>query len=168
MAWQPALGRLFDIVPAWIPYDLQTARSGDWVSVKNCTGVTIVFFKGAGTAADDPTLTLNKATAVDGTGSTTAAVIDTIYKKEGTLTSTGTWTAVSQTAAATFIGSATSAESEGLYVIEVNPEALGAYDCLQIACGDVGSNAQLGCALYILHGLKLAETPANLTNSLTD
>ena len=140
MSWQPALGQVFDIVPAIIPLDLQTARSGDWVSVRNCTGVSIVVFKGAGTSGDDPTLTLNKATAVDGTGSTTAAVIDTYYRKEGTLS----------------------------YVIEVNPETLGAYDCLQIAVADVGSNAQLGCALYILHGLKLAETPANLTDATTD
>lgn len=168
MSWQPALGQVFDIVPAIIPLDLQTARSGDWVSVRNCTGVSIVVFKGAGTSGDDPTLTLNKATAVDGTGSTTAAVIDTYYRKEGTLTSVGTWTKVSQTAAATIACSATSAESEAIYVIEVNPETLGAYDCLQIAVADVGSNAQLGCALYILHGLKLAETPANLTDATTD
>lgn len=162
------LGHQIDIAAGILPLDLQTARSGDYVSLKNAEGCLVVILKGVGTASDDPTFTLRKATAVDGTGVTNAAVIDTVYVKEGTLSAVTGWTKSAQTAAATYAASATSAESEALYAFHVRADSLGAYDCIQVNCADVGSNAQLGCVLYILYGLRNAATPASLPDPLTD
>ena len=41
------LGQLFDLVPAFVSLDLQTARDGDFVSLKNAEGVVCVLFKAA-------------------------------------------------------------------------------------------------------------------------
>lgn len=162
------LGRLFDIAAGIVPLDLQTARTGDYVSLKNAEGCLIVIFKAAGTAGDDQTFTLNKATAVDGTGATTAAVIDTIYKKQGAaLTAVTAWTKATQTAAAT-VTDATSAELQTIWAIDVRADALGAYDCISLDSDGAGSNAQLGCVLYLLYGLRNAATPASLPDPLTD
>lgn len=165
------LGALFDIVPAIVPLDLQTARTGDWVSLKNAQGVAIVFFKGAGTAADDPTLTVQQATDVSGTSAKDLSVITTVHKKQGTLTSVGTWTTSTQSAAATYVGDSTSAEEQAVYVIEIEADELdvdNGFDCINVACSDVGTNAQLGCALYILYGLRHAGAPAKLPSAIAD
>lgn len=165
------LGALFDIVPAIVPLDLQTARTGDWVSLKNAQGVAIVFFKGAGTAGDDPTLTVQQATDVAGTSAKNLSTITAVHKKQGTLTSVGTWTTSTQAAAATYAGDGTSAEEQAVYVIEIEADELdvdNGFDCINVACSDVGTNAQLGCALYILYGLRHGTTPAGLPNSIAD
>ncbi|MBB95587.1 MAG: hypothetical protein CML68_13480 [Rhodobacteraceae bacterium] len=139
------------IVPAIVPVDLSSgANAGDWISMKNYERVTVVFFKGAGTAGDDPTVTLNEATAVDGTGSQTLAAIDKVYVKQGTLTSVGTFSVTTQAAAATYTDD-TSAEIQALWVFDVMADDLSdGFDCLQISVADVGTNAQVGCALYLL------------------
>lgn len=165
------LGSVIDIVPGVLPLDLQTARSGDYVSLKNHQGVLVVFFKGAGTAADDPTLELQQATAVAGTGAKDLNGFIDIFKKQGTLTSVGTWTKVSQTADEDFIGDGTSAEEEGLYAAWIPADILdvdNGFDCVQVNVKDVGNNAQLGCVLYILHGLRFPDAPANLLSSIAD
>lgn len=166
-----ALGNLFDIVPAIVPLDLQTARDGDWVSLKNAQGVTIVVFKGAGTAGDDPAITIEQATAVAGTnGKVLNAVVD-YYTKQGTLTGVGTWTKTSQTADELIQGDATSAESEGLYVVSIEADQLDAangFDCVRVRIADTGTNAQLGCALYLLYGLRNKQAPENLPSAIVD
>lgn len=165
------LGSAFDIIPGIVPLDLQTARDGDWVSLKNAQGVCIVFFKGAGTAGDDPTLTVEQATDVSGTSAKNLSVITAVHKKQGTLTSVGTWTTSSQSAAATYVGDGTSAEEQAVYVIEIESDQLDAdngFDCVRVRCSDVGTNAQLGCALYLLYGLRHQTAPANLPNSIAD
>lgn len=162
------LGGVIDIAAGIVPLDLQTARSGDYVSLKNFEGCLVVAFKGAGTAGDDPTFTLKKATDVAGTGATDATVIDTVYKKQGTLASVTGWTKVTQAAAATYAGDGESAESQAIYAWHVRADELGAYDCIAVNCGDVGTNAQLGCVLYILYGPRRACAPESLPNPLTD
>lgn len=165
------LGRLFDIVPGVIPLDLQTARTGDYVSLKNCEGALVVFFKGAGTAGDDPTIEIQQATTVAGGGAKDLDGFEVLYKKEGTLTAVTSWTAVSQTADEDFVGSATSAESEGLYCAWVPAVLLdgeNGFDCIQVNTKDVGTNAQLGCVLYILCGLRHHSNPDGLLSAITD
>jgi len=165
------LGALFDIVPGIVPLDLQTARTGDWVSLKNAQGVCIVFFKGAGTAGDDPTLTFQQATDVAGTSAKNLTVVTDIHKKQGTLTAVGTWTTTTQAAAATYAGDGTSAEEQAVYVVEIEADQLdvdNGFDCINVACSDVGTNAQLGCALYILYGLRYGGAPATLPNAIAD
>lgn len=167
---QKPLGNLFDIVPAIAPLDLQTARTGDYVSLKNAQGVAIVIFKGAGTAGDDPDFTVNQATAVAGT-SAKALTFTTIFKKQGTLTSVGTWSEVTQSASEVFSADATSAEEQAVYVIQIDADELdvdNGFDCVSVDCADVGTNAQLGCAFYLLYGLRHPAAPSGLPNSIAD
>lgn len=165
------LGSLIDIIPAIVPLDLQTARDGDWVSLKNAQGVCFVFFKGAGTDGDDPDITIEQGSDVAGTGAKVLNAIRTVYKKQGTLTAVGTWTAVSQTADELFDADGTSAQEQALYVFSVEADELDAdngFDCVRIRCADTGTNAQLGAALYILYGLRHQTAPENLPNAIAD
>lgn len=148
------------IVSAILPLDLQTARAGDWVSMKHFGHCTVILFAGAGTAGEDPVITMQQATAVAGTNAKDL-LFDTIYKKAtaGTaLTAIGQFTKVTQAAAATYTD-ATHAEIEKIYVIEFDAEDLdvnNGFDCLQISVADVGVAPQLGCALYILSNPRYA------------
>ena len=153
--------RLIDhtqLVSGFVPVDMQTAaNNGDVVSMKNYTHLTVVFFKGAGTAADDPVLTFTQAQEVAYSNTANLATIDEYWRKEGTQTGIGTFTRVTQTASQTVTLSGSSAESEGLYVFEIDAEDLTAgYDCVRVSVADVGGNAQLGCLLYILSGPRYA------------
>ena len=139
------------IVAGFVPVDMQAAaNNGDWVSLKNYERVTVLFFKAAGTANDDPVLTLREATDVAATGVQNLAKISRVYTKTGTLSSVGTFTVVNQTAAATFTD-ATHAEVQAIYAFDVKAEDLSeGYDCIQCNVADVGGAAQLGCLLYLL------------------
>lgn len=166
------LGDSLDIIPGTVPADLQTAVAGDYVSLKNAKGVLVVFFKAAGTAADDPTLELQQATAVAGTGAKDLNAFVNVWKKQGAaLTAVGSWTKVTQTADEDFVGDGTSAEEQGLYAAYIDAAQLdvdNGYDCVQVNVKDVGSNAQIGCVLYILVGLRYPDAPENLPNSIAD
>ncbi len=165
------LGSLFDIVPGTVPADLQTAVAGDFVSLKNSQGVLVVFFKAAGTDGDDPTLELQQATVVAGSDAKDLNGFIDIYKKQGALlTAVGTWTKVSQTADEDFAGNNTSAQEQGLYCAWIPSDILdvdNGFDCVQVNVKDTGSNAQLGCVLYILVPRYQAQ-PADLLSSIID
>lgn len=165
------LGALFDLVPAILPLDLQTARDGDWLSLKGCQGVQVVVFKGAGTAGDDPVISFQQATSVAGGGAKDLATIATIHKKQGTLTGVGVWTKVAQAAGASYTGDGTSAEEEAMYVFQIEADELdvdGGFDCLRVRIADVGGNAQLGCAWYAPYGLRYAAAPEALASAIVD
>lgn len=170
---QEALGRLLDLSIGFAPVDMQTAaNTGKRVSLRNAGGVTIVLFKAAGTAADDPVLTLKQHTASSAGTSANLATIDHYYIKAGTtLAGTETWTRVTQTAAATITdpgGVGTSAETQMLVVIEVRAEQLSdTYKYVSLDVADVGGNAQLGCVLYLLHDLSSPRAAANLPAPLS-
>lgn len=152
-------GEFLQIVPAIIPVDLQTgANAGDWVSFRNYARCTVVVFTAVGTAGDDITVTVNQATLVDGTGTKVATIIDRVYRKQGAtaLTAVGAWTLDEQTIASTWTN-ATNAENELLLAFDVLPEMLdmdNGFDCFNISIADVGNNAQLGCALYLMRGAR--------------
>lgn len=168
MVWP--LGNLFDIVPAIAPLDLQTAREGDWMSMKNCQGVAVVVFKGAGTAGDDPDVTIEQATDAAGTDAKDLVAITRIYKKQGTLTAVTAWSEVTQAVSASFSADATSAEEQAVYVIQVDAEMLdrnGAFDWIRVKVADTGTNAQLGCALYIPYGLRYPSKPQSLPSMIS-
>jgi hypothetical protein len=167
------LGRLYDLVGAFAPLDLQTARSGDYVSLKNCGGVDVLIYKGAGTDGDDPTFTLRQATDVAGTSVKDAAVITEYYEKEAAtdLTGTGTWTRVTQSAAATIAPGDPSAQDVAMYLFHVEASQLdlaNGFDCIAVNSADVGTNAQLGTIVYILTDLRHKTVPQNLPNSIAD
>lgn len=146
------------VVSAIVPVDLQTgANNGDWVSMKNYERCTLIVFKAAGTAGDDPTVTLEQATAVAGTSAKNLVAIDRVHVKQDTaLTGVGQYTLVEQTAAATYTD-ATSAEDQAIWVIDIQAEDLdreNGFDCIRASIADVGSNAQIGCALMLLWGAR--------------
>ena len=56
-----------NIVSGVVPVDLSSGdNDGDWINLHKYGSVMIVFFKGAGTAGQDPTLTLEQAKDVAG------------------------------------------------------------------------------------------------------
>lgn len=167
-------GCCYDLVAGWVPLDLQTARTGDWLSLKNAKAVDILVIKGQGTDGDDPTLTFEQAQAVAGTGAKNLAVISEYWEKEenaANLEATGAWTRVTQTAAATVSPGDPSAQSAAMYLFHIEADQLdvdNGFDCVRVSCSDVGTNAQLGCALYILTGLRYPDAPQNLPNSIAN
>ena len=168
------LGSVLDIVPVISPLDWQTARNGDYVSLKNAKGVLFVIHKGQGTDGDDPTFTLRQATTVAGGSVKDAAVITEYWEKEenaANLEATGAWTRVTQTAAATIAPGDPSAQSAALYAFYVEADSLdvdGGFDCVTVNIGDTGTNAQLGNVLAILVGLRYPAAPQNLPNSIAN
>lgn len=169
------LGGVIDIVPAFRPIDLQGATgqhiTGDFVSLKNWGRCIILFHSAIGTAGDDPTITLRQAKDnADGSGKA-LSIIDSIYTKQAAtdLLSTGAWTLVTQAAGATYT-EGTSAEQEALWAVEVRAEELdvdNGFDYLRVTVADVGVNAQLGAAYYILCDPKYPNKPANVISPLS-
>jgi hypothetical protein len=158
----------FQVVPAIIPVNLATgANAGAWVSLKNYSHCTIAIFKGIGTAGEDPVISVLQATAVAGTSSK-ALNTARLSAKIGatTLAAVAAFTEVTQAAAATYTDAA-SAENEALWLIDVNAEDLdveNGFDCLSVSIADVGTNAQIGCALYILSGPRYTPPPTAIAN----
>ena len=166
-----ALGGLIDIRQAIAPLDLQTARDGDYISLKHATGVLVVVHKGIGTDGDDQTISFDQGTDVAFGTNKTLAVIKEYWEKEGTLTAVGTWTRVAQTAAATVAPGDPSAQSQAVYVFDIKADQLdvdGGYDCLRVSTDGAGNNAQLGCMLYILYGLRYQRSPADALSAIAD
>lgn len=115
-----------NVVPIVMPLDLDTDRTGDYVSLANYGKVVFLFVGSPGTAGDDPTITLYEAQNVGGTGAQVLAAIDEYWTKQAAtdLTSTGTFTKSTQTAASTLAGNATSAEQAKVYAFEIDAEDL--------------------------------------------
>lgn len=165
-----ALGRLFDIGLCFPPVDTQTAAiTGKRIAMKNASGVTFVCVKAAGTANDDPVFTLKQHTAYTSGTSADLAVITTVYtKQEAVLDNDESWTENAQTAAATFTGNTTSAETQMLIAFYVGADQLAdGYTHLSVDLADTGSaGAQLGAGIYILHDLAVQRKPSLLGNLL--
>lgn len=158
------LGRLFDIGSAFTPVDFNTsdAATGHRIHLRNYESVTMVLYKGAGTAGADPVVTVQEHTAATGGTSRTLAVLDEFYKKEETaLDGDEVWvrTAVDPVAGVVNMG-LTSAEQEGIYAFEVHAPQLSD-DCEWVSFNIAATvaNAQLVSGLYILHGLKIQRAP---------
>lgn len=164
------LGRLFDLSTGFTPVDMQTAtNTGKRVSLRHADGVDIVLFKGAGTAGQDPVITLNEHDAsTGGTSQVLAALTKRYQKQETTLDGDETWSKVTQAAASTMTLDGTSAETEGIYVIPLEAADLSdGFDYISVDVADVGGNAQLGCVLYVLRDLNVQRAPANLVAPLS-
>jgi hypothetical protein len=153
------LAEHFNICEGFLPVNLATgANDGDWVSLKGYSEVTILFFGGPGAAAEPATITLEQATAVAGTSAKALAAITTVYQKQAAtnLQSTGTWSKVTQAAAATYaLGSGANGDKAAIVAITIHAEDLdgdNGFDCLRARVADVGTTAQTGALLYVLGG----------------
>lgn len=158
------------LVPAIVPVDLAGgANDGDWVSLAQYETVIFVVMTAVGTAGDDATITLNQATSAAGAGSKALAVIDEIYQKQAAdIATIGQYTQVTQAAAETYVDAA-GAEAQQLIAIEVPRNLLdvnNGFEYVQLAIADVGANAQLGAALYILTNPRNIKRPDELASAI--
>ena len=170
---QEGLGNKYDVAIWFAPVDTNAgAITGKRVRLSRAGAIAAVLIKGAGTANDDPVLTVKQHTA--STGGTTAnlAVVDHYYLKNATtLAGSEAWTRLSQAAAATVSdpgGAGTSAESQQIVVVPILGTQLSdTYGWVSVDIADTGSaGAQLAAGIYILSDLAVQRTPANLANTL--
>ena len=156
------------IVVGVIPHDTMAAAvTGDWVSLKNFHSVIVKYVRAAGSAGEDPTITIQQATAVAGTGAKALNFTD-IYEKEGTtnaaggMAAIGTFTKTTQTAANTYT-SGTSGENEFMWCIEFDADELdvdNGFDCINATIGDPGSGTgHYGYLEYILFESRFKQDP---------
>jgi len=161
-----------DICSAFVPVDLKTgANAGDFISMKDWHHLTIVFFKSIGTAGDDPIFELKQATVVAGTDTKDLNGITSVFYKQGLDLTAVTHFDEATQAADEHYTDATSAELSGIYVIEIDDTMLdvnNGFDCVQFNVADIGANAQLGCALYILSQPKYTGPVHGRANPLAD
>jgi len=167
-----ALGRLFDIGIGVSPVNLNTgANTGKRISMKNAKTCTFVVVAGVGTAASDLAVDLQEHTAASGGTSQDLDIVTKYYiKDELALDNDESWVETTQSPAASEIADAgglgVSAEHEQIVVIEVNADQLSdGFTHLSLNAPQPGAT-KLGCILYVLSGLKVQRTPANLGNLL--
>jgi hypothetical protein len=149
----------YQIQTAIVPIDLAAgANAGDWVSMKNYDTLDIIVICDAGTAGEDPVLTLDQATAVAGTGAK-ALNIARVDSKVGAQTGIGQFTKNTQTPGGTYTD-LVSGEAENLFVIHVEGQDLdkaNGFDCVRISVPDTGATAgKIGAAIYVLGGARYA------------
>jgi hypothetical protein len=150
-----------------VPVNLATAANdGDWVSLKHYRHCAVVLFKGAGTAGEDPTLTMEQAQDVSGTGAKALTFTRIDAKQGASLFTIGEFTRITQAAAATYTN-LTLAEDLAILVVEFNAEDLdadGGFDCLRARIADVGAGSQIGAILYLLTDPRYTPPPSAIVD----
>ena len=159
------------IVLGIAPLDLGTARTGDRVSLKNYAHCTIIFVSAVGTDGDDPTITLQQSTVVAGTDAKALTFTNVWVKQAATdLTATPNATKTAQSASETFTTD-DSAQEMTMWVLEIDADTLdvdNGFDVIGLNCSDIGSNAQLGTAIYILTEPRYAAQSSNMPTAISD
>jgi hypothetical protein len=170
-----AMTRLLErlqLVEGFPAVDLSSgAHSGDYVSLKNYSRMVVLFTSGIGTNGDDPTLTIEQAQDVGGTGHK-ALNFTRLYKKQATtnLTATGQWTEVTQAAANTYTNT-DAAEQSALWAVEFSADELDVannFTCVRATVADVGTNAQPGYLLYLLGDPRFPAGPDAQLSAIVD
>ena len=164
MATTKRLIEMVNIVGCFTPVDLQTGtNNGDWVSLKHYTGVLCVLHSSIGTANDDCDMTLEQATTVAGAGAKAITMAGGVYDKLGATTiPNGVWTRTDDGDDLGTFTNADSAENAYIFAVDVQVDDLdvtGGFDCVRLTCSNVGGNAQLGSAIYIMYGPRIEGTP---------
>ncbi len=161
------IGNLFEqgnVVSILYPSDTQTAVADDWIDMANAHAIDIIFFKGAGTANDDPDLWVTQATTNAGAGEK-AVNFTHYYLKQGTLLSTssigGTFTKTTMTASYIISFGATSAEEQMICGVHIEADMLdvsGGFHWVRASVPDTGAaGAQYGCILGVLWPARYAD-----------
>lgn len=152
------------VVEAIKPQTGASARSGDWISLKNWHHLTIIIQIAMGNAATTA-ITVDKATDVSGTGNSDGITIANAYKIAVGAAASDTPAKLSSGASIT--SSATGSGSE-IFVIELDAAELGdGYDCVQVELGSSNA-ANLVSALYVLSGPRYAGVAANMPSAIVD
>jgi hypothetical protein len=162
------LGREFDVAPVIVPVNLSgAAATGLPVSLVDCGGVTFVLFKGAGTAGDDPVITVRESQDAAGTGEQDLDVVTSyVYKGDTSVSGNESWVAATQTAGDIDGDGTLDAEDAGLLAFYIDAGQLSdGFTHVTVDVADVGLNAQVGGVLAIRHDLKVQRAPASLGNT---
>ncbi len=140
MPYAEGLGRVFNVV---------AAATGVHIPLTDAKAISWVCFLDAGTQS----ITLKES--IDGASEQNLAVIRRLYKGPGI---GGTWTLVSQAAAATF--DLTTDATNDAFVFTVGAEQLSAgFNCLEVTQSS-------GTCVAIIHDLKVMRDPAALPTSV--
>lgn len=140
MPYAEGLGRVFNVV---------AAASGVHIPLTNAQAVSFVCFLDAGTQS----VTLKESN--DGASEQNLAVIDRLHKGPGI---GGTWTLVTQAAAATF--DLTTDATNDSFVFTVGAEQLSdGFNCVEVTQSS-------GTCVAIIHDLKIQRDPALLATSV--
>lgn len=140
MSLGTGLGRVFNVVHQ---------ASGVHIPLKNAGAVTFVNFLDAGTQ----TLTIKESIA--GASEQNLAVVTTIYKAPGV---GGTWTKVTQAAAATY-NHATDATNDMIAVTITADQLSAGFNCVEYTAGS-------GTCFAIIHDLVVQRKPENLATNV--
>ena len=160
------------IVEGFATVDLSgQANDGDWVSLRLYKHLMVKFHSSVGTAGQDPTLTIEQATGVDGSGAKPLN-FGTIYTKQAAtdLTGTGNWTKVTQTPADTYTQE-DAAEQALIWVVELDVSELdvnNSFSAVRGRVADVGANEQLGYLEYILSEPRYARSADSMESAIVD
>jgi len=147
----------FKIVEALKP-QAGAALTGDYVSLKNVLMAYVIVHVNQANAAT-MAITLEKATAVAGTGTTAITTVVPIWANEDCVASD---TLVRQTDAVSFTTSA--AVKDKMVIFQVDPATLGAFDCLTVKTG-ASDAANITSAMYVLaERYQQATPPAAITD----
>lgn len=148
------------VVAGFVPLDLQTQRSGDYVNLANYHHATVIFFKGTGTDGDDPILTLQQAQDNAGTGVKALNFSSVYIKQNADVQTVAAFTTITGATGGihTFSGNGntytnTDGHLQAIWMVEIERSDLdiaGGFTYLRATLNDTGSNAQLGTVLYIL------------------
>jgi hypothetical protein len=140
MPYAEGLGRVFNVV---------ASASGVHIPLTDAKAISFVCYLDAGTQS----VTLKES--IDGASEANLAVIDRLYKGPGI---GGTWTLVTQAAAATF--DLTTDATNDCFVLTVGAEQLSAgFNCLELTQSS-------GTCVAIIHDLKVMRDPAALVTSV--
>lgn len=155
---------LVKVVEAIKPQTGGSARSGDWVSLKNWHHLTILVQIAMGNAATTA-ITVDKATDVSGTGESAGITLANAYRIPVGASASDTPTKLASGASIT--SAATGSGSE-IYAIEIDPAELGAgFDCVELELG-ASNAANLVSALYILSGPRYGAQASNIPSAIVD
>lgn len=157
-----------------LPLNLTTARTGRVVSMRNYRRMGILFYKGIGTAGQDPTLTILQGTDI-AFGTNQALNFAKIWVKQDLtkLSDVAQWTLVERTGGSitNTYTDATSAEQAAMWWVEFQQSDLdiaNGYDCIRASIGDVGTNEQLGSILYFGADPIYPAAPENMLGMVAD
>jgi hypothetical protein len=154
------------IAVAFVPTDLASgAITGKGVNMKHYDHLVILVVKAAGSASEPATLTVEQGT--DSTFTTAKALNFTRadVRRSADITTTGTMTKVTQTAANTLAMDGTTGATQVLAMVEFNDEDLDTENGYTWARGkyaDVGTTAQLATLIYLLPGARYTPPPSPL------
>ncbi len=173
-----ALGDIFDLSPAFLPVDIDTANAwtGKRVSMAGASAISFVFYGLAG-GADDLTIDWQQHTAytsgtsadLDSTGVTTSRGLTEYYiKAETALDGDEAWVRVTQSEASELVVvGATYGAMQKIVVSTVEASQLGTgYTHVSVNGALTTSTSQIAAGLYVFHGLRYRRRPDKLGNLL--